>query len=774
MRFKNELTRELLYDIIVIYNDSCKSSITFQKDKYIMRTSDQIKAEIIERFGFFPPFFEPAITTPGILENLWQQTLSAYVDNPIPQLFKEKLFAYLSRYCSVPYCIICHSCALRPMKMSARDLLEILKKSAPYFEEDIADNINILRDITSQLDKWPEQDSVIEESIFICSVLIFLNPAGSDNCRTELRRTLGTSYYNYLIEFISYVKTCHIWVEAHPELSYEADKRAIDNLADLIHAEPSLSDFFKNYNEKVMHEQKKQKEQLIATLSELRKAYEKLQLTQFYIDKAEDFIALIRPDGLFTYINEKAIQMFGYTREEFLNMAVYDIDPSFSKEEWPGMWQDIKQHGSLTFETFPKKKDGTLVPIEVRATYVEFGGQEYMVSFARDITKRKFAEETLKRYYEEFEKIQRIESIGLLAGGIAHDFNNLLTSILGNISLAKTELDPNSNSYMRLEKAESASVRATGLTQQLLTFSRGGEPLKKASSVSELLKDSIKIALSGSKSRCDFSIPDNLWPVYVDEGQINQVFNNMIINADQAMPDGGTIQVICENVTIAKDEIIPLPGGKYVKVSIKDDGIGIPEAYLIKIFDPYFTTKERGKGLGLTSCFSIIRRHGGYITVESSTGTGTTFHIYLAAMPDKTYIDKGNAPQILTGTGKILIMDDEEDIRVVAREMLETLGYNPETACDGEEAIEKYKIARDSGRPFDAVIMDLTIPGRMGGKEAIKKLKELSPSVKAIVSSGYANDLIIANYKDYGFTSILTKPYTIQNLSTVLNDIING
>lgn len=668
--------------------------------------------------------------------------------------------------------------------MSSGDILKMLRITPPFIEEDISENIRTLKDAPSHLDKWPEQGSPIENSIFACSVFIFLNPAGSHNCRVEMRRTLGDSYYNYLIEFISYIKTCHIWVEAHPELSYEADKRAIDNLNGLIQEEPSLSDFFTNYNEKVKSEQKSQKEQLLTNLIALKKAEEELRESEerfrSTFEQAAVGIAHISPEGRWMRVNQKICDIVGYSREELLKLTFQDIthpdDLNIDVEYVTKMLSGEIKTYSMEKRYF--RKNGTIVWVTLTVALVreESGEPKYFISVVEDITKRKFAEETILKYYTEFEKIQRIESIGLLAGGIAHDFNNLLTSILGNISLAKSELDPKSKSYIRLENAEGASVRATGLTQQLLTFSKGGEPLKTISSISRLLKDSAIFALSGSKSRCDLSVHDNqwdnLWPVYVDEGQINQVLNNLIINADQAMPEGGIIQITCENVTLSKDEIIPLTEGKYVKVSIKDNGIGIPESYLSKIFDPYFTTKERGKGLGLTTCFSIIKKHGGYITVESKQGSGTTFNIYLPAMPEKTHSDTYKSEGIISGKGKVLIMDDEEDVRAVAGEMLEAIGYNPETACDGNEAIEKYKNAIDSDQPFDVVIMDLTIPGSMGGKEAIKRLKEMDPSIKTIVSSGYANDPIIANYKDYGFTSILTKPYTIENLSTVLHQVI--
>lgn len=483
------------------------------------------------------------------------------------------------------------------------------------------------------------------------------------------------------------------------------------------------------------------------------------------------------PVGYFTFndengsilmVNLQGSAMLGVDRKNLTDRRFVQ----FITPECRGVFNDfckktLKSDRKQTCEIQLLKGDEPSIYVHIEGIGIErekTSGKEIRASLI-DITDRRQAD-------EDHLKIHKLESLGILAGGIAHDFNNLLTSILGNISLAKSELDPKSKSYIRLENAEGASVRATGLTQQLLTFSKGGEPLKTISSVSRLIKDSVNFALSGSKSRCDDSIPDDLWPVSADEGQINQVFNNLIINADQAMPEGGIIQITCENVTLSKDEIIPLNEGKYVKVSIKDDGIGIPESYLSKIFDPYFTTKERGKGLGLTTCFSIIKKHGGYITVESKQGTGTTFNIYLAAMPETIHSDADKADGIISGKGKVLIMDDEEDVRTVAGEMLEAIGYNTESACDGNEAIEKYKKARATDQPFDVVIMDLTIPGSMGGKEAIKRLKEINPSVKTIVSSGYANDPIIANYKKYGFTGILTKPYRIENLSTVLHQVI--
>jgi len=386
--------------------------------------------------------------------------------------------------------------------------------------------------------------------------------------------------------------------------------------------------------------------------------------------------------------------------------------------------------------------------------------------YAHDISERKQLE-------EERQQVEKLESIGTLAGGIAHNFNNLLTGILGNITLAQRYVEPGSQAADRLLEAEKASLRAKDLTQQLLTFSTGGAPVKKTASIAELLQESATFALRGSKVRCEFSLPDDLWPVEVDEGQMSQVITNLILNADQAMPGGGTINIRAENTVIKGKRDLPLPKGNYIKITVKDQGIGIPKKHLAKIFDPYFTTKQKGSGLGLATTYSIIKNHEGYITVESEVGVGTTFHIQLPASKKPAPVKakaKKEAP--VGGKGRILVMDDEEMIRKMLSKMLPLDGYEVELAKDGAEAVELYRKARESGQPFDAVIMDLTIPGGMGGKEAIKKLLEIDPDVKAIVSSGYATDPIMADFKKYGFSAVVTKPYSFEELEKTLRNML--
>ena len=348
-----------------------------------------------------------------------------------------------------------------------------------------------------------------------------------------------------------------------------------------------------------------------------------------------------------------------------------------------------------------------------------------------------------------------------------------MTGILGNISLVKYYTDPGSESYERLLEAEKASIYARELTQQLLTFSRGGAPVKRTISIRRLTKESAGLALSGSKSRCEFFFPDDPLPVEADEGQINQVISNLIINADHAMPEGGVIKVSTENVAVDEGWNIPLKKGKYVKISITDNGIGIPREHLQKIFDPYFTTKEKGSGLGLASSYSIVNKHGGYICANSELGIGTTFDIYLPASEKKTVEMDNNNTDLFVGNSRVLIMDDEKIVRDIAGKMLSHLGYDVAVTREGMEAIDLYKKAKEAGKPFDVVIMDLTIQGGMGGKEAIKELLGIDPEAKVIVSSGYSNDPIMADFKEYGFKGVVAKPYKLKELSEVVHKVTN-
>ncbi|GAB4366490.1 MAG: hypothetical protein Kow0042_06430 [Calditrichia bacterium] len=383
----------------------------------------------------------------------------------------------------------------------------------------------------------------------------------------------------------------------------------------------------------------------------------------------------------------------------------------------------------------------------------------------RDITEHRQLE-------EELLKMQKLESVGLLAGGIAHDFNNILTVILGNISVAKMHMEEENSISKRLNDAEKACFRARDLTQQLLTFSRGGAPVRETTRIEEIIKESVDFILRGSAVQCEFHLPENLWMVKVDSGQISQVIQNLALNAKQAMPQGGKIRVRAANVRVTKNSGLPLKAGNYLRISVEDEGIGIAREHWDKVFDPYFTTKQQGNGLGLTTAYSIIKRHEGHIHVESKLGEGTTFYLYLPATGQKPKAPTKSREAFTKSVGRILFMDDEEMVQETTASLLQELGYQVELASDGEEALQKYQEFMDRGTPFDIVILDLTVPGGMGGELAIQKLREIDPRVTAVVTSGYSNDAIMSHYEDYGFKGCLKKPFNVEDMNRVLRQLV--
>lgn len=505
--------------------------------------------------------------------------------------------------------------------------------------------------------------------------------------------------------------------------------------------------------------------------NELKTANEQLQKQAQIIDQIHDSVISTDMDGYVTSWNKGAERLFGYSEKEALGKHISFV---YTEDEREFLKQmvivPLKEKGFHEVEVRMQKKTGEYFYAQLSLSVIKdsSGILTGMIGYSMDITER-------KKNAEELQKMEKLEAVGVLAGGIAHDFNNLLTAILGNLSLAELHVRQNDKSYEYLMKVKNASLYAGKLTQQLLTFSKGGAPVKETASVSELIEETATFALRGSKLKCEYSIPDNLWLLEIDKGQISQVIHNLIINADHAMPNGGIIRIDVKNVTIGKHDILPLEEGKYLKISVKDKGVGIPKDYLSKVFDPYFTTKENGSGLGLATCFSIIKKHRGNITVESEQGNGTTFHVYLPASEKELFeVKEIKEERSYLGHGKILFMDDEEEVINTAIEMLTQLGYKVVAAKNGTEAIELYKKANETGDPFEAVILDLTIAGDMGGKEAVKRLHEIDPNIKAIVSSGYSNNPIMAEYKQYCFSGVVAKPYEIQGLSEVLYKVLNG
>ncbi|AFM24727.1 PAS domain S-box protein [Desulfomonile tiedjei] len=495
----------------------------------------------------------------------------------------------------------------------------------------------------------------------------------------------------------------------------------------------------------------------------LRESEEKYRLV---VENANEAI-LVAQGEMLRFVNRKAVEIMGYSEEELTSRPfvefIHPDDRALVAGRYSQRLAGLNPPQVYAFRIVDRL--GNLKWMEINAVALTWEGKPASLNFLVDITGRRKME-------EELVKIQKLESLGVLAGGIAHDFNNILTAILGNISLAKMQAHFPEKATIRLTEAEKACLQAQGLTKQLLTFSKGGIPIKKTTIISQLIADSCNFAVTGSSSRCDFLIPDDLLPVDVDEGQIGQVLNNLVINAVHAMPQGGMIQVQAENVRAISTQALPLEEGDYVKISVRDQGIGIPERVLPKIFDPYFTTKNKGSGLGLATAYSIIKNHGGLITAESKEGVGTTMYTYLPAaqaVPRRLF-DVNGLPQL--GDGKILIMDDELSIRDVVCEVLSTLGYTVVLARDGSEAIKLYNAARESSHPFDVVVLDLTVADGMGGAETMQMLLHIDPNVKAVVSSGYSNDPLMADYATFGFKAMVAKPYTAKQLSDTLKRVM--
>ncbi len=472
------------------------------------------------------------------------------------------------------------------------------------------------------------------------------------------------------------------------------------------------------------------------------------------------FFVVDLADGSVLQANQSFCHFFGYEDDKVAGLRVNDI-PSIDPSVIEKVMSAVRQGGHLVIETTASRIDGKLINLEISASPIRYGGKDAVCVMGWDVTERRQAE-------ADRERIEKLEATGTLAGGIAHDFNNLLTSVLGYVSLTKQRTERGTETYKGLQEAEMAIMQAKEIAQELLSLAKGGSPIRKPVSIPELLKVSSNHPFLNSNVRCHLNLPAGLWLANVDPGQMGRVFTNLFLNAKDAMPQGGTVDVTVSNIMAGPTYNPTLEPGRYLEIVIKDEGNGIPKDVLPKIFEPYFTTKVKGYGLGLSVVYATVTRHNGSIDVESEEGQGTTFRICLPVTDEQPTESVEEEAVISEGHGRILVMDDEEYVLDVVTELLTALGYEVGVARDGVEAIKEYEQALNAGQRYDVVLVDLTNARGMGGKDAVAGLLAIDGSARAIVSSGYSNDPVMADYSKYGFVGVLPKPYKMEELAMAI------
>lgn len=492
------------------------------------------------------------------------------------------------------------------------------------------------------------------------------------------------------------------------------------------------------------------------------------------LESAPDAIVTLDPEHRIIDWNKGARELFGYSKEEVAGRNVDDLItvPEIGDEARHYTDTVLSGRSVAPVETVRYRKDGTPVDVLLSGAPIIVDGELMgVIGVYTDITER-------KKYESEVIKSRRLETVGTLAGGIAHDFNNLLSGIFGNMSLISASLPGNSPARPYLEAVERSMGQAVGLTHQLLTFARGSQPVVEPLDTGTLVRDSVQFNLAGSSVRPVFRIPENTWMIMADGRQIGQVISNLVINSKEAMPEGGELLVTVENVSLRRGDDEGLETGEYVRLDFRDSGEGIDRRHIERIFEPFYSTRSNGSGLGLAVVHSIVTKHGGAASVTSEPGEGTTVSVWLpAAETSGVQREAGGCREAegsCSGSCRILLMDDEEYIRDVASSMLRALGHDPDTVEDGAEAVRTYRKAMESGRAYDLVILDLTVPGEMGGRDTARELLSLDPAAVLVVSSGYSTDPVMADHSRYGFSGVLAKPYTLAEMKSLVDSLVRG
>ena len=520
----------------------------------------------------------------------------------------------------------------------------------------------------------------------------------------------------------------------------------------------------------------------VQTIIERQRAMESLvQSEEKYrvlIENTNDLVVRVDRHGIISFVNHMSERFYGVSPRQCVGRQFFEfVHPKDIDRFQTVMTQAIENHETgFTYENRQVNRHGSIFDIFWTVTlYDDEQGRFFGTSaIGRDVT-------AYKKMHEEFSKINKLKATGVFAGGIAHDFNNLLYIILGNIDLVKEQIVSGGRLYSLLTEAETAVFRARDLTQKFITFSSGGEPIKSVANLTELIEEVSGIVFSGTNIHCDRHYEASLWPVEIDTAQIRQVLANVMENARDAMASGGTIQIKVANTTadIEKEtRHVDMPDGTYVSVIISDTGAGISTEDFEHIFDPYFSTKHRGAkkgmGLGLSIVHSVVQKHHGHLHVASMPNRGTDFHIYLPSLAPKAAQGETAFSPLKDRIQRILLMDDEAQIRTLSQKILKKLGYDVVVSAHGSEAIDLYLKAMNAERPFDLVVLDLTIRGGMGGVETFHELRKIDPGVQAIIVSGYGEDPVMSNYSDYGFVASLTKPISMSQFKETFDQLNPG
>ena len=506
----------------------------------------------------------------------------------------------------------------------------------------------------------------------------------------------------------------------------------------------------------------------------IRELLRRREYLEAILEAAPDAIVTLDRNHRIIDWNRGAEKLFGYTEEEVKGMNIDDLITSDTVEsEARGFTKDILRGVSIhPVETVRYSRDGNPVNVLLSGSPIimddEVAG---VIAVYTDMTER-------KRLEEELSKRERIESLGTLAGGIAHDFNNLLSGIFGNISLISKHIPEDSAAEEYLISIRKTMKQAVGLTHQLLTFAKGSEPVVEPMEITGMLTDTVKFNLAGSSVKPVFQIPDDLWMISADSRQIGEVISNLVINAKESMENGGELRVTASNYLNAGSGLPTLDSGNYIKLVFTDQGEGIPEEILDRVFEPFYSSKPKGSGLGLAVVHSIVSKHLGYVEIDSVEGSGTSVTIYLPAVTESNKDETGDEAHDgkMNGSRKlsVLVMDDEDYILEMLDNMFSAMGHNVALASKGSQALEMYRRSMDSGNKYDVVILDLTIPGGMGGRETSEKLLEMDRDAVLIVSSGYSTAPVMADYRSHGFSGVLAKPYTMDELERVISRTVDN